>query len=387
MRIALITENFLPKLDGVTRTLAMLLEHLERRGDHVLVLGPQTAPAGYAGARILRAPGVPLPFYPELRLLFPRPELERELVRFQPDIVHVVDPMALGAAGITWAERMRAPLISSYHTNLARYCAHFHLGLLEGPVWAYRRMLHNRCEATLCPSLSTMLQLDARGFSWLGVWGRGVDADLFNPTRRSAVWRAAVAGDAARPILLYVGRLSHEKNLTLLARAFNALTQVDEAGGTDAHLVVVGDGPARPALERMLAGAPVTFMGYLKGEELATAYASADIFAFPSVTETFGQVVLEAMASGLPVVACDAEGVCDQVEHGASGLLVKPEEPGAMREYTRALDMLIRLPQRRRELGLYARQLAERRAWSHVMDDLLSHYELAISRHQTLPAA
>ncbi|MBF6592138.1 MAG: glycosyltransferase family 1 protein [Ktedonobacterales bacterium] len=371
MRVALVTENFLPKLDGVTRTLAMLLEHLERHGDRVLVLGPETAPKRYAGARILRAPGVPLPFYPELRLLLPRPEFGRMLSRFRPDIVHVVDPMALGAAGIRWARRLRAPLLASYHTNLAEYCTHFHMGMLAGPVWAYRRMLHNQCDATLCPSPSTMLQLHRRGFSQLGVWGRGVDASLFHPARRSMAWRTRMTGGDTRPILLYVGRLSHEKNLEILARAFCSLRDLE------AQLVIVGDGPARAQLERLLAGQPVTFTGYLRGEALATAYASADLFAFPSLTETFGQVVLEAMASGLPVVAFDAEGVCDLVSSERTGYLVRPGDADG---FASALRTLMSTPEPRLRLGICARLHAEQRAWGQVMDELIQVYELLIAR-------
>src|SRR5215813_13998312 len=165
MRVAITTENFLPKLDGVTRTLAMLLEHLQRRGHRALVLGPIDAPRRYAGARVIGVPGVPLPFYPELRLLFPWPTFARQLATFRPDVVHVVDPMMLGAAGIRWARRLSLPILSSYHTNLAAYCSYFHLGALEEPVWAYRRTLHNRCAATLCPSPSTAQQLLGRGFA------------------------------------------------------------------------------------------------------------------------------------------------------------------------------------------------------------------------------
>lgn len=378
MRIAIITENFLPKLDGVTRTLAMLLEHLERRGDRVLMMGPGTAPRRYAGARILGAPGVPLPFYPELRLLLPPPEFERILNRFRPDVLHIVDPMALGAAGVTWAVRMRAPVLSSYHTNLSDYCTHFHLGLLAGPLWAYRRRLHNACDATLCPSPSTMLALHRRGFARLGLWGRGVDAELFNPARRSVAWRRAVAGDETRPIVLFVGRLSYEKNLDVLANAFLAME------AETAHLVFVGDGPARPRLEQLLAGRDVTFTGYLRGADLATAYASADVFAFPSLTETFGQVTLEAMASGLPVVAFDAEGVRDLVRHERTGLLAATgDETG----FARALHLLVASSEMRVQFGACARDGAARRSWRLVMDELVEHYAYVIARRRPARAA
>src|SRR5579859_447236 len=195
MRVALVTENFLPKLDGVTRTLAMLLEHLQRHGHKAIVLGPEGAPRRYAGARVFTARGWPLPMYPELRMLLPTPVFERRLARFRPDIVHVVDPMVLGAAGIMWARRLEIPVLASYHTNLAAYCASFHLRALTKPMWAYRRFLHSQCAMTMCPSPSTALELQRQGFAQVGIWPRGVDASLFTPMRRSESWRASVAGD------------------------------------------------------------------------------------------------------------------------------------------------------------------------------------------------
>ncbi|MGZ3638862.1 MAG: glycosyltransferase family 4 protein [Ktedonobacterales bacterium] len=370
MRVAIVTENFLPKLDGVTRTLAMLLEHLQHQGHAALVLGPEGAPRRYAGARIIAARGVPLPLYPELRLLFPAPALERRLARFRPDIVHVVDPMVLGAAGIVWGQHLGVPVVASYHTNLAAYCSHFHLGALAAPLWAYRRLLHNQCAVTLSPSPSTARELQQQGFSHVEVWSRGVDTKLFSPERRSLAWRTRITGDATTPIVLYTGRLSHEKNLTTLVSAFTSLHH------KRAHLVLVGDGPARADLEHALAGHPATFLGYLQGEALAEAYASADVFAFPSLTETFGQVVHEAMASGLPVVAFDAEGVRDQILPGKTGLLAPANDTAA---FTRLLDDLLTRPERRRALGLQACEATSSHTWHAVMNDLLTVYERLVA--------
>ena len=370
MRVALVTENFLPKLDGVTRTLAMLLDHLRSHGHHAIVLGPEGAPRRYAGARVFEARGIPLPLYPELRLLFPSPRLERRLERFRPDIVHVADPVVLGAAGIFWAQRLDVPVLSSYHTNLAAYCSYYRLAALADLTWVYRRFLHNQCMATLAPSPSTAGALTRKGFARVGVWSRGVDSSLFTPQRRSPAWRARMAGDPSRPILLYVGRLSHEKNLATLRVLQSALDT------HSAHLVIVGDGPARAELDRQLAGSRVSFTGYLRGAELAEAYASSDVFVFPSATETFGQVVLEAMASGLPVVAYDSEGVRDLLRHTETGLLAPMSD---LRSFVDAVSYLLDHPERRIMLGTRAHGAARRRTWETVMDELLSQYRKLIA--------
>ncbi len=378
MRIALVTENFLPKIDGVTRALAMLLEHLQRRGHQAIVLGPEGAPKRYAGARVFGAPGLPLPMYPELHMLFPPPKFKRLLESFHPDIVHVADPMLLGAAAIFWAQRLAIPIIASYHTNIAAYCNYFHLGALEKPVWAYRRFLHQHCQATLCPSPSTAFQLKHQGFTPVGIWPRGVDAALFTPRRRSQLWRQRITPDPTAQIVLYVGRLSYEKNLMALVSAFTAIE--DE----HTYLVLVGDGPARNDLQQALAGHRATLTGYLRGEALAEAYASADLFAFPSTTETFGQAVLEAMASGLPVVAFEAEGVRDLVRHGETGILIPLADNAA---FARSIQQLLITPDQRALLGANARRAAEQRTWESVMDSLLSAYCQVISREALLQAA
>jgi len=284
--------------------------------------------------------------------------------------------MLLGAAGITWGRRLGVPVVASYHTNLADYCAHFHLGALARTVWSYRRFLHSRCAITLSPSVSTQRDLMRRGFARVAVWQRGVDSSLFTPARRSVEWRRAIAVDDDCALVLYVGRLSHEKNLSTLVEAYKALA------GERVQLVLVGDGPARLDLEHALAGHRATFTGYLRGEALAEAYASADVFAFPSMTETFGQVVNEAMASGLPVVAFDSDGVRDQIEHGTTGVLAPA---GDIATFTEALRMLARDPAMRRELGARAGHEARTRTWDGVMDQLLGVYESM--RPQRLPLA
>jgi glycosyltransferase involved in cell wall biosynthesis len=383
MRVAIITENFLPKLDGVTRTLARLLEHLQQRKHEAILLGPASSIEQYAGAEIVGTAGIPLPFYPELKFNFFRPLFIRRLKEFRPDIVHLIDPVVLGAAGLAAARFLNIPVVSSYHTNLAAYCGHFGFPIFTRPMWTYNRFIHNQCELTFCPSPSTAAMLREQGFEHLRIWPRGVDTTLFSPERRSAATRAGwLQGNKAEKILLlYVGRISWEKNLGLLTRAYRAMDT------RHCHLVIIGDGPALKEIQVELAGLPVTFTGYLQGEELARAYASADIFAFPSTSETFGQVVLEAMASGLPVVGVHSEGVCDLVRDGQTGFLsYAPNKDDMVISYQMRLEYLIHSKQARQDMGEAAHLYASSRSWSEAMECLMRGYAEVLTR-QYAPAA
>lgn len=388
MRVAIITENFLPKLDGVTRTLARLLEHLQTDGHQALLLGPESGMAEYAGAEVIGTAGVPLPFYPELKFNFFRPLFMRRLGEFCPDIIHLADPVVLGATGLAAARFYNIPLVSSYHTNLAAYCEHFGFPLLTKPMWQYNRLIHNQCALTFCPSPSTAGMLRLQGFEHLRIWPRGVDTTLFTPERRSNALRASWLQHRRHPknkvILLYVGRVSWEKNLRLLVQAYRDMDH------QLCHLVIVGDGPAHVEMQQELNGTPVTFTGYLSGEQLASAYASADVFAFPSTTETFGQVVLEAMASGLPVAGLLAEGVCDLVEHERTGLLLNPhwlDESDQVLAYRSCLQRLVQDQQSRHAMGVAALAEAQRHSWYEAMECLVRGYQEVIESARTLVAA
>lgn len=387
MKIAIITENFLPKWDGVTRTLARLLEHLQRGGHQALLLGPESGMREYAGAELIGTAGVPLFFYPELKFNFFRPLFLRRLNEFQPEVIHLVDPVVLGAAGMAAARVLGKPLVSSYHTNLAAYCKHFGFPQFTRPMWSYNRFIHNQCQLTFCPSPSTANMLQKQGFEHVRIWPRGVDTELFSRKQRSESLRANWLGGASadqKTILMYAGRISWEKNLRLLTSAYRQMEH------THCHLVIVGDGPALAEMKQDMADLPVTFTGYLQSTELARAYASADIFAFPSRTETFGQVVLEAMASGMAVVALQAEGVRDTVEHGRTGLLLDTtamSEEAQAREYARLLTRLIEQPVLRQTMGEAALRVASERTWEEAMKYLLRGYEEVVKQTHSPVAA
>lgn len=363
MRIALVCETFLPDVNGVTTTLCRLLEHLQREGHEALLFAPHDAPAAYAGVPIVHLGGVPLPMYPEVKLTPPQPGLTAQLRRFRPDLVHLVGPAVMGAAVPMIARRMRLPLVASYHTDFAAYSRHYGMGFLQSAVNGWLRWIHNRCLLTLCPSTYTRDSLRSSGFRRLRIWGRGVDTERFHPRHRSAAFRAAAGLRPGETLLLYVGRLAAEKRVDLLPEAIQGLPGV--------RLVLVGDGPYRAELERRCQGLPVHFTGYLKGQELAEAYASADAFVFPSDTDTFGQVIQEAMASGLPVLGARSGGSLDLVRDGVSGRLFTP---GLASDLRARLRELVADPAARAAMGQAGRAAAERRSWPAVMGELMGHY-------------
>jgi glycosyltransferase involved in cell wall biosynthesis len=388
MRVAIITENFLPKLDGVTRTLARLLEYLQANGHRALLLGPESGMQEYAGAEVVGTAGFPLPFYPELKFNFFRPLFIRRLNEFQPDIVHLVDPVVLGAAGLAAARFLNKPVVSSYHTNMAAYCAYFGVPIFTRPMWAYNRLIHSQCALTFCPSPSTAGMLEKQGFQNLRIWSRGVDTTLFRPERRSAELRTSWLHRRKRPgektVLLYAGRISWEKNLHLLTQAYRNMDH------KRCHLVIVGQGPAFGEVQQELADLPVTFTGYLQGEDLAAAYASADIFVFPSRSETFGQVVLEAMASGLPVAGVYSEGVCDLVQNGEMGYLLDTQGLSEKEEalaYQEIIAHLIANVPVRQRVGQAALQEARQRSWPEAMKSLVQGYRDVIEATRPLAVA
>jgi glycosyltransferase involved in cell wall biosynthesis len=351
------------------------LEHLQREGHQALLFAPHDAPAEYAGTPIVPLGGMPLPMYPEVKLTPPQPGITAQLRRFQPDLVHLVGPAVMGAVVPHVARNLHVPLIASYHTDFGAYSRHYGLGFLQSGVNLWLRWIHNRCRITLCPSTYTLRSLRSWGFRRLKIWGRGVDVERFHPRNRSAAWRASVGAQPGETLLLYVGRIAAEKRVDLLPEALQGLPNV--------RMVFVGDGPYRAELQRRCAGLPVHFTGYLKGQELATAYASADTFVFPSDTDTFGQVIQEAMASGLPVIGAKSGGTLDLVQDQVTGRLFAP---GVASDLRARLRELVADPNARVALGAAGRRAAEGRSWPSVMQELLGHYQASLRSNRRLSA-
>lgn len=364
MRVALFTEVFLPKTDGVVNTLCRLLEHLARRGHRAILFAPEGGPTCYADTPVVGLPALPVPFYPELRLVPPLVDVRQALADFRPDLIHVFNPVSLGLVGLYLAREMRIPVAASYQTDLPGFAQRWGMGFFSEPLWGFLRWVHDQADLNFCPSQFTMRQLAARGFRNLRVWGRGVDADRFHPRHADPGWRARLSGGHPEaPLVLTVGRLSPEKRMGMLRPLLDALPGV--------RLAIVGDGPERWALEHQFAGTPTVFTGYLRGADLAAAYASADVFVLTSANETFGNVVLEAMASGLPVVVPDTGGQVDYVQHGVNGLIYGAEDGDQMVAH---VARLIEDPALARRLGSAARAYAETQTWEQVLDRLLADW-------------
>lgn len=360
LSVALVTETFPPEVNGVARTLDRLVRELRLRSIRVDVVRPRQAaepscPATTGQADFL-VPGLPLPGYPSLRFGFPVAWRLRHWFRERrPDVVHIATEGPLGWAALLMARRLGVPVTTTFHTNFPEYGRHYGYG--ETMAMSYLRAFHNRAQRTLAPTADLARTLTARGVERVGVLSRGVDCGAYDPARRSGSLRSAWGLAEEDPAVLYVGRLAPEKNVDLLVRL--ALELARDAPRT--KLVLVGDGPARRRLEREIPWA--VFAGQQIGEDLATHYASADVFVFPSLTDTFGNVVPEAMASGLPVVAFDRGAARELVVDEGR---VVPE--GASAAFCAAAIELARDAGERRRRGEAARRRALGLGWSRIAD-------------------
>ena len=377
MKIALFTETFLPKVDGIVTRLSHTVDHLQRSGDQVLVFSPDGGLQEYKGAKICGVPGFPLPLYPELKLALPRPSLRQALEDFRPDLIHIVNPAVLGLGGLYYAKSLGVPLVASYHTHLPKYLEHYGLGMLEGVMWELLKMVHNQAQINLCTSTAMEEALTSHGIERVEVWQRGVDTELFQPHLASAEMRSHLSqGNPDAPLLLYVGRLSAEKEIDRIKPILEAIP--------GARLALVGDGPYRQDLERIFADTPAHFVGYLTGKSLAAAFASSDAFVFPSRTETLGLVLLEAMAAGCPVIAANAGGIPDIVTDGVNGYLFDPtDEQGAIV----ATQRLLANREERESLRQNARQEAERWGWAAATRQLQGFYRSVLAANSMPTAA
>ena len=376
MRIAFVTETFPPEVNGVALTVERGVRHLRRSGHAVLLVRPQQPHERPLDAHSeWRTAGLRLPMYPDLRLGLALPSsLRRRFDDFGAELVHVATPGPLGAAAVAAARALDLPVTSDFRTNFDVYAGHYGFGFARRVVGAYLRRFHNRTALSFVPCRRLCDELRASGFERVEVAGRGVDALAFAPERRSAGLRLRWGAGAHHPVLLHVGRLAPEKNVALALRSF----RVVQRRVPNARMVVVGDGPLRARLQ---ADHPdVHFAGVRRGEDLAAHYASADLFLFPSLSETFGNVTLEALASGLAVVAFDAAAAGELIHDGRNGLLVAPGDEAGF------VDAACGAAARLEALGPLRRQ-ARATAQAHDWEPVLQSFEQRLVQQARGPRA
>ena len=380
MRIAIICEVYLPKVDGVVGRTLNLIQQLLNHGDEVVVVCPQVYQLRNSPVPLIEFPGFPCASYPEYVIGRPDQRLIQELKAFRPDVVHFLNPFAFGFQCCDLLSRsdLRIPAMFSFHTLYGEFVKQYSgLRRLSRVLWWLTRSYHNTADRNLTVSSVMAEDLRSRGFERVALWPPAVDSVAYSPDRIHSAMRRRLCGNHQEsPLLLTVSRLASEKNVSFLAEV---LRRVPEA-----TLAIVGDGPQRAELERRFARYKTQFVGYLHGEELAAAYASADAFVYASETETMGNVVLEAMASGLPVIAAKAGGVTSLIQHGIDGFLFSPRNANEAAGYVREV---LEVPIRHEQMSAAAVASVQTRTWQNSGDEVRSHYQQIIDEFAESPAA
>ena len=383
VRIALVTDTYLPQVNGVTTVVRRIADTLRAAAYDVVVIAPRYphGPGGDGGgSEELRVPSLPFPPYPSIRLSFPLyRHVEQFLDRFTPDLVHVATEGPLGVVGRRYAMRNGLPLVTSFHTDFPRYARDYGLRLLTPLVWRWLVHFHRPARMIHTPGVAVRDELLRRGLRNAVVWGRGVDPRHFRPNRRHTGWRRWMAGADDTVIVLHVGRLAPEKNLRVLVDAWR---RAHRCLGPRATFVIAGEGPEATYVATHLPF--VRQLGFLDRETLAEVYASSDLCVLPSRTETCGLVALEAMASGLPVIAANAGGLAESVHHGESGLLIRSDDA---RGFAHAIVTLVLDAEQRRAMASRARRTAEQRDAHGENRELLRQYAALVPPVRAASAA
>lgn len=372
MRIAIVTETFLPSTDGIVTRLVNAIGYMKNQGHDILVIAPDLGRIRFSDARIEGIRSVTLPFYNSRKFALPSAKVKKLLKDFRPDIVHAVNPLLLAASGARYAKKLGIPLIASYHTNIPKYLRYYHCpGFVEFVLWQYILFQHKRADMNLCTSNSVKKELEAHGIPRLHYLIQGVDTVRMNPRFYDADMRRRLMGPGpAKHLLIFVGRLAAEKEIDKIKPLLDARD--------DIALAIIGDGPDREKLEREFQGTHTVFTGFLYGEELSKAYASADAFIFPSVTETLGLVILEAMASGLPVIAAESGPTVEQVRHMENGVIFQNNDLQSMLQAIRVLDDRELLQAMKRN----ARREGEKFSWDNASQQLLDYYDALYGKNR-----
>ena len=379
MRIALFTETFLPKIDGIATRLRNTVSQLQKTGNQVLIFAPGNGVWDFEGAQVNGMPGSRFPLYPELTLALPRASMRQKLSSFKPDIIHVADPVCLGVAGIYYSDVLKLPLVISYHTRLPQYLRYYGLSALEPASWKVMKLRHNKAQLNLCTSSVMVSELREHGVERVKLWPKAVDTERYHPRFASPEMRGWLSeGQPEAPLFLYVGRLSPEKGIERLRGILDAFP--------GSRLAIVGGGPSESKLKAYFANTSTFFAGYLSGKTLAAAMASVNALVLPSKTETLGLVLMEAMAAGSTVIGADAGGIPDIVRHEVNGFLFNPDIEGDLASVAKRV---LTEPELCTAMRSNALEQSKRWSWSSATMQLLNFYEEAIDmpRLQKSPQA
>ncbi len=373
-RIAIFTGAYNHVVDGVSLTLNRLVSYLECENTPVHIFAPTVQhPALVHAGTLTSVPSVSLPGRPEYQVsVGMSPRVIDELDRFKPTIIHIATPDLLGLQALAYARIRKIPVVASYHTHFSSYLSFYHMERLESLAWAYLRWFYKKCEHIYVPSRSMAKVLSDHGIEeGVELWPRGVDIAMFHPDKRSIEWRRSLGFEDDEIVISFISRLVVEKGLVIYADVVQALRD----SGKKVRVLVVGTGPAENMLRDRFPRA--VFLGHLTGNELATAYASSDIFLFPSATETFGNVTLEAMASGVPAVCANATGSSSLVVHDETGYLA---EPGDVESFIRYALNLVDDKEKRRQMGIASRREAESYSWRLILGRINGFYDKILVR-------
>lgn len=374
MRIAIVTEVFLPKIDGVVTRLTRTLDQLAAMGHDVIIFAPGNPPDTYAGFPVYKLPSLSFWVYPEIKFAVPPVRFWKQIRDFDPDVIHAVNPIWTAALGVFAAKRDAYPLVCSYHTNVPDYVDALGIGWTRKMATGAIRWLHNQAQVNLCTSDPMITKASAMGIERLTLWPKAVDTESYHPSKASMKARSQLTDNHPdAPLVTYIGRISKEKDLERL----NDVMVLVRNQVPGARLGIVGGGPHLQKLQESFDPSFTTFTGYLSGEELASAFASGDVFVFPSATETLGLVALESFASAVPVVGTNAGGIPFVIDEGKTGHLIPAD--GSDEDWAHAVIDLLQDPARREKMGAAARQEAEKYSWRESTEALVHAYEKALA--------
>jgi glycosyltransferase involved in cell wall biosynthesis len=368
MRVAIFTDTFTPQVNGVAKTLERLTRYFQKENIAYSVFAPQHTAEDNFVINVNKMRSIPLTIlYPECRFAFPTPRIKRELLAFKPDIIHIATPFNMGLCGLYYAKKLTIPVVGSYHTDFDAYLRYYKIEFLSNMLWNYLRWFHSHMQKNFVPSPETLHQLKKKEFQQLYIWGRGVDCTLFHPTYNKDLFRKKY-NITAKYILSYVGRLAPEKDIDTL----QTLIQTTNKERDDIHWLITGDGPLAKGLHENVSKTNVTFTGYLQGKDLAEVYASSDLMVFPSTTETFGNVVLESLACGTPVIGANSGGVKNIITDGKTGFLCEPKNADS---FLSSIYELLNNEEMRKQMSQDAHSYAATESWDEISSDLLMHYD------------